>query len=126
MGVSSRASLLSTILVLALTLASGIVWWAKGLYKGAFTPLWSAGFAGYLVAFALVQVWSWFLVLVIHRRAMIASSGTRHRKVLVLAVVLLLANLLYWFTPVAGAPIVLLVSLAGLPLLFRPRHSQAI
>ena len=111
-------------LLLAVSVVIGLAWWVLVWQKGLVGALPSA-LAPFLVAFGVLQVVGWLLMVPLVRGARNSVPEAGQSAPLVLGAVLILGNALFYFTPVVGAPIIAVAAVAEAGLVARRRAVRA-
>ncbi len=114
------ARLSAAVALLFLSVLAGCAWWGFALARGILSDSPRAVSVG-LTAFFLVQAVTWALTAALIVRARRFRVKAMASAVVLLAGLGLLGNLLYYFTPVAGAPLLVLVGLVSVPVLAMSR-----
>jgi hypothetical protein len=133
-SLAQRTLVIASGALAGLSLLVGIVWWLLILYHGALAFGWqqarlqdgTRALIGGLVIFALAQILGCLSAFSLVRRARRSVSIVFTSLVVFVGLILLAGNLLYYFTPVVGAPLVVLaILLSTVILLVAPRGREA-
>lgn len=108
---------IGAVVLYALSIGLGLVWWFIGWQKGAFARIPSVG-SVILVGLGTFQIVGWAVVFLLLRRALRGSLRPPNGLVLGISAGVLLGNLVWYLTPVLGAPLILLVTVAALVQLY--------
>ena len=104
----------------ALSVSLGLVWWFIGWQKGVFAHIPSVG-SVILLILGIFQVVGWAVVFMLLRRSLRRSFHPPDGVVLGISAGVLLGNLVWYLTPILGAPLIFLITVLGLVQLYLPR-----
>jgi len=103
---------LGAVVLYALSIGLGLVWWFIGWQKGALAHIPSVGLV-ILLGLGTFQVVGWVVVFLLLWRSLRRSLHPPDGVVLGISAGVLLGNLVWCFTPVLGAPLIFLVTVVG-------------
>ena len=112
-----RAVVVGSETLFGLSVLLGLAWWAVLLQKRPQVAVPHEA-VPFLAAFALVQLTAWLLTAPALRWVHRSPSEGSVAGLLLVSVGLVAGNLLYYFTPVVGAPLLAVVGLVAAVLLF--------
>ena len=94
------------LVILCATVASGLIWWSSAWLQGRLSGL-SDRALSLTFVFGAIQFASWLVILLLHFPA--AKSPATGNLSLKGPILVLLGNLLYYFTPVVGAAALVII-----------------
>jgi hypothetical protein len=120
-----RVILLASDILVILSVAVGLQWWATMWRRGALADVWSETIFPYLFAFAAMPLLALIVMIVILQRAHRGTSEWPDRRILFMAFGLFCSSLFYYVTPMLGAlALFLLCLLAAKSLLWNDSSSE--
>lgn len=112
-----KSMTLVAVVLYAVSIGLGMVWWFIGWQKGAFAHIPSVG-SVILLGLGTFQIMGWVVVFLLLRRSLRGSRRPPNGVVLGISAAVLFGNLVWYLTPVLGAPLILLVTVVGLVQLY--------
>lgn len=111
------------VILYTISIVLGLTWWFIAWQKGALANLPRLGLV-MLLGLGIFQILGWAVVFLILRRSLRRSRSLSSGVVLGISAGILIGNLVWWFTPVLGAPLILLTIVVGLVYLYSVRNQQ--
>lgn len=114
---------LGAVVLYALSIGLGLLWWFIAWQKGALAEIPRLGLV-MLLGLGIFQILGWAVVFLVLRRSLRRSRSLSGGVLLGISAGILIGNLVWWITPVLGAPLILLITVFGVAQLYSLRNSQ--
>ena|SRR5437016_4145289 len=120
-----KSMTIAAVVLGALGLGLGLFWWFIGWWMGAFAALAGAGHVAFILGLGVLQLLGWAVVLVLILRSTRRDLRPPDLIVVGISAGVFFGNLVWYLTPILGAPLIVLMVILGLVSLYTSRKQPS-